>query len=121
MRQKGEEKGSGGVQGKDLGERTGGGRARGAVQSQGDSGGQVRSTERVVGSVAAPMSSRPRQARIQKRYVGGLVWMLIAVAASELEMSECSDTPARLRIETYDAHGGMDCAPLFRRLDAPGA
>jgi len=47
--------------------------------------------------------------------------MLIAVAASELEMSECSDTPARLRIETYDAHGGMDCAPLFRRLDAPGA
>ena len=47
-------------------------------------------------------------------------WVGVDVDRTELEMSECSDTPARLRIETYDAHGGMDCAPSFRRLDAPG-
>lgn len=45
VQQKGEEKGSGGAQGKDTGARTGGGQARGAVQSKGDRGGQARSGE----------------------------------------------------------------------------
>jgi hypothetical protein len=45
VQQKGDEKGSGAVQGKDTGARTDGGQARSAAQSQGDRGGQARSGE----------------------------------------------------------------------------